>query len=127
MTLALFEHYNYIVYAALMMTGLYAVLARTNLVKKVIGLTLFQTAVFLFYISIGKIDGGTLPVFLVNSRCGPPRSVIGTSTAADTRSLRSSATRGLRLSPASSRRRSAWRPIGGGALTRSGRPPSRAA
>ena len=63
MTLALFEHYNYIVYAALMMTGLYAVLARTNLVKKVIGLTLFQTAVFLFYISIGKIDGGTLPVF----------------------------------------------------------------
>jgi multicomponent Na+:H+ antiporter subunit C len=55
-------NYNYVVYIALMVIGLYAILARGNLVKKIIGLTLLQTAVFLFYISIGKIDGGTVPV-----------------------------------------------------------------
>lgn len=55
-------HYNYVVYIALMMIGLWAVLARGNLVKKIIGLTILQTAVFLFYISIGKIRGGTAPI-----------------------------------------------------------------
>jgi multicomponent Na+:H+ antiporter subunit C len=58
----LLAHYNYVIYIALMMIGLYAILARDNLVKKIIGLTLLQTAVFLFYISIGKIDRGTVPV-----------------------------------------------------------------
>ncbi len=55
-------HYNYAIYILLMMIGLYAVLAKGNLVKKVIGLNLLQTAVFLFYLSIGKIDGATAPV-----------------------------------------------------------------
>jgi len=58
----LLSHYNYAIYIALMMIGLYAILARGNLVKKVIGLNLLQTAVFLFYISIGKVDRGTVPV-----------------------------------------------------------------
>ena len=58
----LLSHYNYAIYIALMMIGLYAILARGNLVKKVIGLNLLQTAVFLFYISIGKVAGGTVPV-----------------------------------------------------------------
>ena len=53
---------NYGVYIALMMIGFYAVIAKPNLVKKVIGLTLFQTAVFLFYISIGMVDEGTAPI-----------------------------------------------------------------
>lgn len=56
------SHYNYVVYILLGMIGLYAVLARGNLVKKIIGLSLLQTSVFLFYISIGKIRGGTVPV-----------------------------------------------------------------
>jgi len=55
-------HYNYVVYIALMMIGLYGVLARGNLVKKIVGLNLLQTAVFLFYISIGKVKDGTVPV-----------------------------------------------------------------
>ena len=55
-------HYYYVIYIALMMIGLYAVLARSNLVKKIIGLNLLQTAVFLFYISIGRIQPGTVPV-----------------------------------------------------------------
>ena len=55
-------HYNYWIYIVLMMIGLYAVVARNNLVKKVIGLGLFQTGIFLFYISMGKVEGGTAPV-----------------------------------------------------------------
>ncbi len=55
-------HWHYLIYITLMMIGLYAVLAKGNLVKKVIGLNILQTAVFLFYLSIGKVDGGTVPV-----------------------------------------------------------------
>jgi len=55
-------HYNYVIYILLMVIGLYAVLAKSNLVKKVIGLNILQTAVFLFYISIGKVDGALAPI-----------------------------------------------------------------
>ena len=55
-------HYHYLSYIVLMMIGLYAVLAKGNLVKKVIGLNILQTAVFLFYLSIGKVDGGLAPI-----------------------------------------------------------------
>jgi multicomponent Na+:H+ antiporter subunit C len=58
----LWTHYHYVAYVALMTTGLWAVLARGNLVKKVIGLNVLQTAVFLFYISIGHKVHGTVPV-----------------------------------------------------------------
>src|SRR3990172_7814691 len=54
--------YNYWIYIALMMIGFYATIAKENLIKKIIGLNIFQTAVFLFYISIGKVDGGTAPI-----------------------------------------------------------------
>lgn len=46
----------------LMMTGLYVVVSRGNLVKKIVGLNIFQTSVFMFYISVGKITGGTAPI-----------------------------------------------------------------
>ena len=55
-------HYNYWIVIALMMIGLYAVLSSGNLVKKIIGLNIFQTAVFLLFISIGKVAGGTAPI-----------------------------------------------------------------
>ena len=55
-------HYKYVIYVALMMIGLYAVMSKSNLVKKIIGLNILQTAVFLFYISIGRVEGGTAPV-----------------------------------------------------------------
>jgi multicomponent Na+:H+ antiporter subunit C len=58
------ERYNYWIFIALMMTGLYIVISRGNLVKKLIGLNVFQTSVFIFYISIGKIRGGTAPIYL---------------------------------------------------------------
>lgn len=46
----------------LMMTGLYVVLASSNLIKKVVGLNIFQTSVFILYIAIGKLSGGTAPI-----------------------------------------------------------------
>ena len=46
-------HMNYWLFAVLMMTGLYIVVAKGNLIKKIVGLNLFQTAVFMFYISLG--------------------------------------------------------------------------
>ena len=55
--------YNYWVFAILLMIGFYAVIAKRNLVKKLIGLSLFQAAVFLLYITMGKINGGTAPIF----------------------------------------------------------------
>ncbi len=55
-------HYNFWIAIVLMMIGLYPVIGRTNLVKRIIGLSLFQTGIFLLYISMGKIYGGTAPV-----------------------------------------------------------------
>lgn len=60
----LLGHYNYWVVIVLMMTGFYVVIARGNLVKKIVGLNIFQTSVFLFYISMGKIIGGTPPILI---------------------------------------------------------------
>lgn len=56
------SHYNYWIVIALMMIGLYMVIAQGNLVKKVIGLNIFQTSVFIFYISVGKVEGGSAPI-----------------------------------------------------------------
>lgn len=55
-------HYNYWITIFLMVSGLYIVIARGNMVKKLIGLSLFQTSVYLLYISPGKILGGTAPI-----------------------------------------------------------------
>ena len=54
--------YNYWVVIFLMMTGFYIVIARSNLVKTVIGLNIFQTSVFLLYITMGKVKNGTAPI-----------------------------------------------------------------
>lgn len=57
------ERYNYWIFITLMMMGLFIVIARGNLIKKLIGLNVFQTSVFIYYISIGKIVGGTAPIY----------------------------------------------------------------
>jgi multicomponent Na+:H+ antiporter subunit C len=54
--------FNYWVVIVLMMIGFYIVICSNNLNKKLIGLTIFQTSVFIMYISMGKITGGTAPV-----------------------------------------------------------------
>ena len=55
-------HYNYWVAIALVMIGLYAVMSHANLIKKLLGLGIFQAGVFIFYISLGKMPGGTAPI-----------------------------------------------------------------
>lgn len=55
-------HYNYVVTIFLMVAGLYIVVAKSNMVKTLIGLSLFQTSVYLLYLSPGKILGGTPPI-----------------------------------------------------------------
>ena len=54
--------YNYWIVVFLMMAGLYIVIARGNLVKKLVGLNVFQASVFVFYITMGKVEGGTAPI-----------------------------------------------------------------
>ena len=54
--------YNYWVVVVLMMAGFYIVIARGNLVKKMVGLNVFQASVFVLYISMGKVFGGTAPI-----------------------------------------------------------------
>ena len=53
---------NYWAVIVLMMIGLYVLIARENLVKKMMGLTIFQVSIILFYISIAKVEGGTAPI-----------------------------------------------------------------
>jgi len=55
--------YHYWVFAVLLMVGFYAVIAKPNLIKKLIGLSIFQSAVFLLYITMSKVEGGTAPIF----------------------------------------------------------------
>lgn len=56
--------YNYWVVIVLMMIGLYVIVAQGNLIKKVIGLNIFQTSIFIFYISVGKIKEGSAPILI---------------------------------------------------------------
>lgn len=54
--------YNYWFYILIMMVGFYAMIAKNNLVKKMIGVSIFQAAIILFYVSIGAKRGATIPI-----------------------------------------------------------------
>ncbi len=54
--------YNYWIVIFLMMAGFYIVISSGNLVKKIVGLNVFQTSVFILYISMSKVEGGTPPI-----------------------------------------------------------------
>lgn len=54
--------FNYWIVVVLMMIGFYIVICSNNLIKKMVGLTIFQTSVFIMYISMGKVTGGTAPI-----------------------------------------------------------------
>lgn len=55
-------HFNYWVVIFLMMVGFYGVIARGNIIKTLMGLTIFQTSVFILFISMGKVAGGATPI-----------------------------------------------------------------
>lgn len=56
------SHFTYIMTIFLMVAGLFIVIARGNLIKKLVGVSLFQTSVYLLYIAPGKLLGGTAPI-----------------------------------------------------------------
>ena len=56
------DKYNYWIYITLMMIGLFAMITKNNLVKKIVGMNIFQTAIILFYISIGAKKDATIPI-----------------------------------------------------------------
>jgi multicomponent Na+:H+ antiporter subunit C len=60
----LIERLNYFIYVVLLLIGLHAMIAKKNLIKKLIGMSIFQTAIILFYVSIGVKEGSTIPVYL---------------------------------------------------------------
>jgi multicomponent Na+:H+ antiporter subunit C len=55
-------NYNYLITIFLMVAGLYIVVAKSNMIKTLLGLGVFQTSVYLLYLSPGKILGGTPPI-----------------------------------------------------------------
>ncbi|SMO79027.1 cation:proton antiporter subunit C [Halorubrum cibi] len=61
----------YVVFALLLCIGLYMMIANPNLVKKVIGLNLFQTAIFLLFIASAYVDGGAIPIVPSGGGGGP--------------------------------------------------------
>ena len=67
----IYSHLNYWLFIILMMTGFYIVVSRGNFVKKIVGLNVFQVSVFMFYISIGKVAGGTAPIFPTDLNIAP--------------------------------------------------------
>jgi multicomponent Na+:H+ antiporter subunit C len=60
----LLERLNYFIYVVLLLIGLWAMIAKNNLIKKLIGMSIFQTAIILFYVSIGVKEGATIPIYL---------------------------------------------------------------
>ena len=60
--MTILEHANFWGVVILMMTGLYIVISHSNLVKKLIGINIFQTSIFILFISLGKITDGTAPI-----------------------------------------------------------------
>ncbi len=57
-----FDLYNYWIVVILMMTGFYITMSSRHLVKQMVGLFIFQTSVFILYISMSKVEGGTAPI-----------------------------------------------------------------
>lgn len=55
-------HFTYFITIFLMVAGLFIVTSRTNLIKKLVGLGIFQTSVYLLYIAPAKLIGGTAPI-----------------------------------------------------------------
>lgn len=62
--------WNYALCVVLLMLGLYTVLSRHNLIKKLMGLNLLQVAVIMVYVTMAKVEGGTAPILLEGAKPG---------------------------------------------------------
>lgn len=59
-----YSHFNYVLSVLLLVVGLYTILSTHNFFKKLLGLSVFQVSISLFYISVGKITDGTAPILI---------------------------------------------------------------
>ena len=59
-------HFNVVAYIILMMIGFYAMTGKTNLLKKLVGMNIFQWSIILFFVSLGAKRGATIPIVLGN-------------------------------------------------------------
>ncbi|MEO9971720.1 MAG: cation:proton antiporter subunit C [Hyphomonadaceae bacterium] len=64
------ERANYWAIIGLMMVGLYIAFQSANMIKKLVGLSIFQTSVFLLYITLGKVAGGSAPILFGRDAAG---------------------------------------------------------
>lgn len=72
--MSMLGHFNYWIVVVLMMLGFYVVISQGNLVKKLVGLGIFQTSVFILYISIGKVTDGAPPIVQTAAQAAPAAS-----------------------------------------------------
>ncbi|WP_029896776.1 cation:proton antiporter subunit C [Desulfohalovibrio reitneri] len=72
----LVSHFNYVAYIAIMMIGLYAMAAKRNLMKKLIGMGIFQTSIMLLYVSIGAKEGASIPIVAKYAETISPESYV---------------------------------------------------
>ena len=63
-----FYHWNYWLCVVLLMMGLYTLIAKRNFIKKMIGLNIFQVAVIMLYVTMGKVEGGTAPILFEGAK-----------------------------------------------------------
>ncbi len=68
--------YNYWIYILLMVIGLYAMISKNNLFKKIIGMSIFQTAIIVFYVSIGAKQDATIPIIEHAHGANGPEQII---------------------------------------------------
>ena len=75
---AVVPHFNFWIYVIIMMIGLWSVIAKNNLIKKLIGLSIFQTAILLLYVSLGVKEGASIPII---DHHAAERSLVGDAGA----------------------------------------------
>ena len=70
MTEFVIGHFNIVTYVVLMMIGFYAMTGKTNLVKKLVGMNIFQWSIILFVVSLGAKRGATIPIIMDHADAG---------------------------------------------------------
>ena len=70
-------HFNVVAYVVLMMLGFYAMTAKANLVKKLVGMNIFQWSIILFIVSLGAKRGATIPIIVHETDAGPAEDAVG--------------------------------------------------
>ena len=76
MTEFIIGHFNIVAYVILMMIGFYAMTGKTNLVKKLVGMNIFQWSIILFFVSLGAKRDATIPIVLDGTGNGPGKELV---------------------------------------------------